>query len=203
MRVSVRRTAQLCAWSLLVGSMLALAGCGIFGHGKPKSNKGPLATASGQPQERQRSKKELSCPYFSMVGDTQDDVVFDGKGTTIDDLRYHVSLEQIEGRCDYEKRNSSLTLSIKVTTTTLAGPALGKDAGKIDVPIFVVVSHGEDKIIKKWVQTIQVEPHTGFDRQWLPDLTLQLPSDVDGPELDILVGLQLTRAQLERNREYR
>ena len=71
------------------------------------------------------------------------------------------------------------------------------------MPIFVVVSHGEDKIIKKWVQTIQVEPHTGFDRQWLPDLTLQLPSDVDGPELDILVGLQLTRAQLERNREYR
>lgn len=202
MRVSIRRTARMCAWSILAGAALVLAGCGLFGNSKPAPNKGPFAGASA-PEGRQRSRQELSCPYFSMMGDTQDNVVFNGKGTTIDDLRYHVSLEQMESRCEYSKRNSVLTLSIKVTTTTLIGPAMEKNPEKIKVPIFVVVSQGENRIIKKWVETVEVEPRTGYDRQWLPDLTFDLPGNVDGPELDVLVGFQLTHSQLERNREYR
>jgi len=196
MRSSNRRAAQWCAFSIILPVALTLAGCGLF-RGKPKPVSGP--TEQSGPV---RSKEELDCPYFSMVGDTQDLVVFDGKGTTIDNLVYHVTLESIEGKCEYMRRNSALTLSVKVTTTTLIGPVKSKD-DKLEVPIFVAATRGDRSIVVKKVQTVTLDRRTGVERTWVGDVSFDLPDDVAGPELDILVGFQLSHAQLERNREFR
>lgn len=193
MSISFKRTARWCVGSVVLAAMLSLAGCGIFGGRKEKPP---------EPLVAQRSKEELRCPDFVMIGDTQDLVEFDSKGTTIDDLRYHISLEGIEGKCEYTHRNAGLTVSVKTTTTALLGPAIGKDE-EVKVPFFVAIARPDGTIVTKNVQTVTFEHATKVDRRWLKEISLTLPDDIEGPELDILVGFQLTPAQLERNREYR
>lgn len=193
MSISFKRTARWCVSGMMLSALLALTGCGLFGGRKEKPP---------EPLVAQRSKEELRCPDFTMIGDTQDFVAFDGRGVSIDNLRYHISLKSIDGKCDYTHRNAGLTLSVKTASTVLIGPAMPKDE-TVTAPFFIVVARPDGSIITKSVQTVTFDHATKADRRRLEDVSLKLPDDVEGPELDILVGFQLTPAQLERNRSYR
>jgi hypothetical protein len=84
-----------------------------------------------------------------------------------------------------------------------AARAVGGDAAQYNVPYFVAVSTG-DRIVTKQMRSVQIEFAAGETTasvdESVKSVDLQTDHDKKPYDYQILVGLQLTKAQLDYNR---
>jgi hypothetical protein len=148
------------------------------------------------------SKRLAYCPGMTSVLDAV--VVTQFKpGTTPDpsNALYTVKIANVDGTCSYDKQGRSSSSDISVTFQATRAAA-GDDA-QYTVPYFVAVSTG-DRVITKQARAVQIEFPAGETTvsvdESVKSVDLRTDHEKKPYDYQILVGLQLTKAQLDYNR---
>ncbi|SRR5665213_23301 len=148
------------------------------------------------------SKRLAFCPGITSVLDAV--VVTQFKPGTAPDpsnVLYTVKVANVEGSCSYDKQGRSSSSDVDINFQ--AARAVGGDAAQYNVPYFVAVSTG-DRIVTKQMRSVQIEFAAGETTasvdESVKSVDLQTDHDKKPYDYQILVGLQLTKAQLDYNR---
>jgi len=148
--------------------------------------------------------KQASCPGADALVDASKQTVF-RQGTTPDpgNVLYTVRIMRVSGKCDVDKKGHKSDSSLDVLFRATRAPS--GDAVQYAVPYFVAVTQA-DRIIGKQSFSVQIAFAPG---QAAVDVTDTVASTVVNAEKDkhpydyqILVGLPLTKEQLDYNRTF-
>jgi hypothetical protein len=144
------------------------------------------------------------CPTITGITDASVATVF-RPGTTPDpaNVLYTAELTDVKNTCDIDKKERTSDVSLDIHFRATRAPS-GAEA-HYQVPYFVAVTEGSTRVLAKSTYTVQ------FD--FAPGQTTAAASDTVGSthlsvakgkhpyDYQILVGLQLTRAELDYNRQ--
>jgi hypothetical protein len=147
--------------------------------------------------------KSDNCPTMAAVLDASSLTVF-RQGTSPDpsNVLYTVQIVEVGGKCDYDKKKRSADSDLTVTFRATRAPT--GDAVEYAVPYFVGITEGSDRVLTRQAYTVPLSFAPGqasvtfTDEVKSADLTAkrgEFPYDYQ-----ILVGLQITKEQLEYNR---
>ncbi len=161
-----------------------------------------LVTASGLAAcgGSDRPQFAPACPVTGILGDAADLTEFRSAGTDLTDMVVDGRITGLSGKCSYvDGEHLATVLSVDLELTR--GPAM--QGRTTDVTYFVSVSKG-DAILDKRDYTL----HVTFDRNNGKlrlrgdeiDLSIPTPGKVTGADYRILVGFQLSPAELAFNR---
>ncbi|HTW35815.1 MAG TPA: hypothetical protein VMD53_14450 [Rhizomicrobium sp.] len=148
------------------------------------------------------SDKENNCPGVSSVVETSIATIFK-PNAPIDpsNILYTVEITQVQGSCDVDKTaiNSSTDVNVSFRATRPPNGA----AATYKVPYFVAISQF-DRILAKKVYSVEFHFEPGQTETTFSD-TIQsadVSAGKDKKTFDylVLIGLQLTKAQLDYNR---
>jgi len=162
----------------ILAAALVLSGCSTFGLG--------------------RKQTKLVCPASFIAPDTDKMAVFKAGGSTIGDVRYGVQISNLQSKC--ERADKGLRVNTQVAFHVVSNDrSLRADAFEY----FVSIVDGYHNILTKQIYSVPFE----FDAR-MHDLNKQDEVFANLPLLDIgtantyaiVVGLQLTEAQLQFNR---
>jgi len=149
------------------------------------------------------ASKMAFCPGFSSVLDAVVASEFN-PGATQDpsNVLFTVKIANVSGVCDFDKKGE--TASSRVDITFVATRAqTGADAS-YKVPYFVAVSQA-DRVITKQIRSLIVSFPAGQTSvsidESVNDIDLKTDRDKKPYDYQILVGLQLTKEQLDYNRK--
>ena len=142
------------------------------------------------------------CPKVGVLADAARVTVYrDGPGRDLTDIKYEAQLGRIAGECIYRKRNTQVTVDMKLQINAKRGPA---DRDRIaDVGYFVAILDGQSNVLARQEFRSQIEfPQDQAQVATLEELEQVIPlkKDQPGSDFDVLVGFKLTPEQLERNR---
>lgn len=162
--------------ALVVAGALAVSGCGWFGGKETK----------------------LVCPASFIAPDTDKVAVFKPGGTTLNDVRYGVQIADVQSKC--ERGDRGIIVDTKVAFRLVSSDNSMRGGS---FQYFVSVVDGNQNILTKKDYVVPFE----FDAR-LHELTrkdelvekLPLLDPGTGGNYAIVVGLQLTEAQLQFNR---
>ncbi len=140
------------------------------------------------------------CPTSGILRDAADLTRFRGAGTDLTDMVVDGRITGLGGKClldDAKHLRTTLTVNLDITR----GPA--SRAASEDVDYFVSVSKGQTILDKKIYRLTAAFPGNS-DRARIRtdevDLVLPIDDKVQGNSYSILVGFQLTPAELDFNR---
>ena len=143
------------------------------------------------------TSKLEQCPSASALVDTATYPVWQGDpGNYV----YFAQITNTKRDCDIDKYSKSVTASATVSFRAWRrpGPAVTYKA-----PIYVAITT-EGRIIKKYTYSVQVSFESGQATteftQAIDSLPLKVEQDKRAADYGILIGFQLTRAQLDYNR---
>jgi hypothetical protein len=143
------------------------------------------------------TSKLEQCPAASALVDTATDPVWQGSPAK---YLYFVQITGTKRDCDIEKYSKNVTSSLDVSFRAWRQPG---PAANYTVPIYVAVTT-EGRILKKFTYSIQVsfEPGQAATQftQSINAIPFTVEQDKRAADYGILVGFQLTRAQLDYNR---
>lgn len=145
------------------------------------------------------------CPNVAVLADAAHLAVFrDGPGRDLTDIRYEADLGPIRGECIYRKRNTNVTVEMKLVITAKRGPA---DRDRLaDLGYFVAVVDQEEHVLarKEFQSSIQFAPNQA-QVQTLEELEQIIPlkEQQPGSDYSVLVGFLLSQEQVDRNRAAR
>ena len=142
------------------------------------------------------------CPTMTALVPTSEASVFvPGMPPDPTNLLYRVEIVKVDSSCDLDKKTSDADVSLEVHFRATRAPS-GNAAG-YSVPYFVAVTEGTDKVLLKKQFKAQVSFEPG---QTSVDFTDSIASTQVNPQgekkaydYQVLVGLQLTKEQLEYN----
>ncbi len=162
---------------MIMAAAFELSGCGWFGGSK---------------------EAKLVCPPTFTAPDADKMAVFNAGGTALNDVRYGVEIADIASKCD--RADKGLTVDTKVSFRVVSND---KTLRTGSFQYFVSVADGYKNILTKRTYTVPFE----FDAR-MHDLTthdelfenLPLRDVSTGGNYAVIVGLQLTEAQLQFNR---
>jgi len=150
-----------------------------------------------------RADSATSCPDAAILASTASLPAFDpAKGSDPSGVLYNARMTDVKARCDFSKRQFTADSNLKIFITATRPP--GGQEASYRVPYFIAVtSNGE--IVDKQVFWAEFEFSEG-------DTSVNFRHDVDsfvvdvGPQkkpydFHLLVGFQLTKAQLEFNKK--
>lgn len=145
-----------------------------------------------------------SCPRASVLADAGEMTRFKpGPGQDLIDVVFEAEIAGVAVTCE-DVRSDGLVAVVSLGLVTSRGPAA---TGRVaEVPFFVAYVDRAGKIRDKAVFSSRVEFPAGRPKVAVrEDIELDIPlSATDSPaDLAIVVGLQLTRQELERNRARR
>lgn len=123
----------------------------------------------------------------------------DGPGRDILDVRYSVDIADISTGCRYSR--DELTVTVNVDLIFTKGPA--HQGGEMRAPYFVAVTKGGEDILAKKIFDSTIEFPENRRRAGVReevDQFIRLLPDETGADYEIIVGLQVSEEQLERNR---
>jgi hypothetical protein len=110
-----------------------------------------------------------------------------------------VVMDKVQGTCQYS--DEGVDVDFRLTMTAMRGPRLG--GNRIGVPYFISVLDSGQAILTKDIMTADIT-FNGDERRGATTEDLHvfvpIPSDVDASNYQVLMGFQLTEAQLEENR---
>jgi hypothetical protein len=142
------------------------------------------------------------CPKVAVLADAAHLAVFrDGPGRDLTDIRYEADLGRISGECVYKRRNTSVTVEMKLSITARRGPA---DRDRIaDLAYFVAIVDAQSNVLAR--QEFQSQIAFPIDQSQVAtqeelEQIIPLKKDQPGSDFDVLVGFKLTPEQLQRNR---
>ena len=165
------------AAALVLTGAFALSGCGMFGGGE----------------------KKVVCPASFIAPDAGKEAVFKPGGTTLRDVSYGVEIASIKSGCARADKGG-LTVDTKLSFELVAeDPAI--ETGSFEY--FVSIVDGQQHILTKhtYVLPFEFDPRQrSMTRQDELIENLPLRNDMSGGNYAVVVGLQLTPAQLEFNR---
>ena len=146
------------------------------------------------------SSKEakLVCPASFIAPDADKVAVFRPGGKTLNDVRYGVAITRVQNKCD--RAGHGLTVDTKVAFRLVSNDRTLR-AGSFQY--FVSLVDGYENILTKKTSTIPFEFDArlhDMDKQDELIETLPLRNVGTGGNYAVVVGLQLTPAQLEFNR---
>jgi hypothetical protein len=157
------------------------------------------------------SKEEVvaQCPQGGIAPDANVVVQFrDGPGRDITDVVLQAQVVDMRIDCQYAKGKTakpSVSVDLQVAFKAERGPA--ERSRKVRVPYFIAIVDPSKSIVTKEVYFVDFEwtdnrPVTGaIVGDYSP--FIPLASNFDGPSYQILVGFQLSEAQLDWNRKQR
>jgi hypothetical protein len=168
------------AVALLVAG-LALAGCG-------SSQK----AASGAPP----------CPKVAVLSDAAHLTVYrDGPGRDLTDVVFEAELGRIAGDCVYKKRNTSVTVEMKLAVVARRGPADRDRAAVFEYFVAIVDSQSNVLARQEFRSQVTFRPEqTQLVSLEELEQVIPLKRDQPGSDFDVLIGFKLTPEQVERNR---
>jgi hypothetical protein len=148
------------------------------------------------------SDKANNCPGVSSIVETSIGTIFK-PNTTFDpaNILYTVEITEVHGSCDVDKTavNSSTDINVSFRATRSPNGA----AAAYKVPYFVSISQS-DRILAKKVYTAEFQFEPGQTTTTFSDTvqSADVTAGKDKKTFDylILVGLQLTKEQLDYNR---
>ena len=163
------------------GSLLvAVAGC---------SSLNPFKKADPRP-----------CPSVLALKDAVQTTVYrPGPGRDILDQRFVVDIADISSTCKYS--GDALLVSVAIDLIFTKGPAQEGEA--MSVPFFVAITKGGDEILAKQIFDSDIEFPGNRRRAGVReeiDQFIRLLPDETGAAYEVIVGLQVSEEQLERNR---
>ena len=142
------------------------------------------------------------CPKVALLADAAHLTVYrDGPGRDLTDIRFEADLGRISGECVYRKRNTQVTVEMKLTIVAKRGPA---DRDRLaDLGYFVAILDAQANVLARQEFQSQIEfPLDQAQVGTLEELEQVIPlkKDQPGSDFDVLVGFRLTPEQLQRNR---
>jgi hypothetical protein len=141
------------------------------------------------------------CPTVAVLRDAGQLVQYrPGPGRDILDVRYSVDIADITGSCKYSRDALEVTVSVDLIFTK--GPAA--EGAEMSAPYFVAVTRGGDDILAKKIFDSTIEFPANRRRAGVReevDQFIRLQPDETGAAYEIIVGLQVSEEQLERNRK--
>jgi hypothetical protein len=155
------------------------------------------ATAAGLALAACSTNKLEQCPAASALVDTATDPVWQGNPAA---FAYMVQITATKRDCDIEKYSKNVTSSLDVSFRAWRRPG---PAASYTVPIYVAVTT-EGRVLRKFTYSVQVSFESGHAAteftQSIDSIPLIVEQDKRAADYGILVGFQLTRAQLDYNR---
>jgi hypothetical protein len=149
------------------------------------------------------------CPRPAILGDAADIYLYrsgnaPGMAHDLTDLVLHGRVVGVNGSCREGDSKKQLVTSFRVGFELTRGPAM--QGRTVDVPVFMAVTDNE-QILDKQVHLMRVEFPANVDRvvNGTGEAELVLPVNVakSGAAYGIIVGFQLTPAQIAANRASR
>lgn len=144
------------------------------------------------------------CPTITGVTDASVATVF-RPGTTSDpsNVLYTVELTNVQGQCDIDKKERYADASLEISFRATRAPS-GNEA-HYTIPYFVAITEGSERILVKRSYSVAVEFEPGQTTATVSDTVgsthLEPAKDKHPYDYQILVGLQLSKAQLDYNRQ--
>ena len=163
----------------LAGTLVGLAGCGMFAKKEPAP----------------------PCPRVSLVPDVGQAIGFrEGPGRDLTDVRYRATIADAKGECSYGR--NGLSVDMKVTIVAERGPA--STPAPSELQYFVALVDPQRRILNKEIFTVKIAFASGQERGAVEDeITIgpaRLPDRDTVPDYTILLGFQLSPEEIERNR---
>jgi hypothetical protein len=186
----LRRQPQQALTRIGVGLALALAGAALDGCADKKADVGAPP-----------------CPSVAVLADAAHLVVFrDGGGRDLTDVRYEAQLGPITGECIYRKKNTNVTVEMKLRIVAKLGPAAALTDRGVDLGYFVAVVDQQSKVLARKVFQTQLQfPPNQAEMGTLDELEeiINLKQDQPGSDFNVIVGFLLDKEQVDRNRAAR
>ena len=155
-------------------------------------------------------KVQLACPPQNIIADASRRLTYQpGPGRDLIDIDNEIVITQVSLECDSRVNRSSRagTMTVAVTTVmdAVRGPANKNRQTKIDY--FVAVTDRADKIMYREAFAIDLAFADNESRREIVSppvrLTIPIQAGQSGKNFRILVGLVLSREQLDMNRRDR
>jgi hypothetical protein len=160
-----------------------------------------LSGCSGNPFKKEPAKP---CPSVAMAADTANLTQFKpGPGRDITDVDVEAEIISFVGSCGYKKDTVELTLQLVIAATR--GPA--NTSRKVEFAYFIAVPAFFPAPAAKEVLPVSIEFPEGMNQVRYRDgevtMTIPLQPGELADKYEVYVGMQLTPAQLEYNRQIR
>ena len=150
------------------------------------------------------SDKSGDCPTITGITDASAETVF-RPGTTPDpaNVLYTVELTGVNGKCDMGKKERSSDASLQINFRATRAPS--GEAAHYAVPYFVAITEGSARVLVKRIYSVGIDFAPGQTSSAVSDTVGSTHLDVAKGkhpyDYQVLVGLQLTRAELDYNRQ--
>ena len=149
-----------------------------------------------------RGHKEAYCPGSVVLADASRQPMFP-QGASADpaNIVYTMEIVGVEGSCDYDKKGRDADASVEVHFRATRAPT--GEAAVYNVPYFVAVTQA-DRIINKQFFKVQIAFAPGASvaeaTDTVPDTHIHTEQDKKPYDYQLVVGLPLTKQQLDYNR---
>ena len=145
------------------------------------------------------------CPRVSVLGVAAKLVLFrPGPGRDLIDVEFEGEITPLGGGCNYVDRDRAIEMRLEFRIAALRGPAAVGPT--VEFPYFVAIVGPDQAILAKQVFASPIEFEKNRRRAGAleqTDQTIPLAEGQTGADFEILVGFQLTAAQLDYNRQQR
>ncbi len=143
------------------------------------------------------------CPRVSVLRDAAKLVQFrPGPGRDLIDVEFEGEITLLGGGCDYVDDDRVIEMRLELRIAALRGPAAR--GAKVELPYFVAIIGPDQAILAKQVFASPIEFEQNRRRAGAleqTDQTIPLQDGQTGADFEILVGFQLSAAQLDYNRQ--
>ena len=151
-----------------------------------------------------QKKDAPACPNVLIPEDSSQLVIFrQGPGRDLTDILVQAEFEGFQGSCTYDVEDRKVELRLSPFVLVARGPASDESAFSLDY--FVALAAPDGEILNKQVFKARFTLPDGLMRGRVRDeeieLTAQLPDLFEGPDYTAYIGFQLTREQLDYNRQ--
>jgi hypothetical protein len=143
------------------------------------------------------------CPTMTALVQTSEASIFVPKSTPDpSNLLYTVEITRVKGDCDVDKKLLDSKVSLEIHFRAMRAPS--GTAAEYDVPYFVAVTEGTDRVLAKKNFKVHFAFAPGQATADFSDsvaaIDVQSKGEKKSFDYQVLAGLQLTKDQLEYNR---
>lgn len=143
------------------------------------------------------------CPDAAILANTASLPAFDpAKGADPSAVVYNIAMTNVKTRCDYSKRDNTADANVKISYTATRAP--GGDDAHYRVPYYVAVTTGGE-IIDKQIHWLEFDfpksTPTVSGEADVDSIEIKVARQKRSYEYHLLIGFQLTQAQLDYNKK--
>lgn len=150
-----------------------------------------------------RADSAAVCPDVSILANTSVIPAFDpALGADPSNVVYTARMRDLKSRCDFSKRDNQIDASVRVFFQVTRPP--GGEEAHYKVPYYIAVTSG-GQIVDKQVHWLEFEfPKATADMRvedLVDSVVIPVARDKKSFEYHLLLGFQLTQAQLDYNKK--